>query len=159
MIPLMFDSRGEKSSILQVNLQIGFTAGLLALAVSLHQCKPQETGIYLSVGRDGACQISSSIHLFERQARGMENEERGKRSSLELRSEFGSGGSANQVYLISGFRMQSRPMEQKRARASEMDEQQYEINPMPVFVNSASNDTVIHVEAKRRQITSLPPAL
>lgn len=89
----------------------------------------------------------------------MENEERGKRSSLELRSEFGSGGSANQVYLISGFRMQSRPMEQKRARASEMDEQQYEINPMPVFVNSASNDTVIHVEAKRRQITSLPLAL
>lgn len=55
--------------------------------------------------------------------------------------------------------MQSRPMEQKRARASEMDEQQYEINPMPVFVNSASNDTVIHVEAKRRQITSLPLAL
>lgn len=79
-----------------MNLQIGFTAGLLALAVSLHQCKPQETGNYLSVGRDGACQISSSIHLFERQARGMENEERGKRSSLELRSEFGSGGSANQ---------------------------------------------------------------
>lgn len=66
---------------------------------------------------------------------------------------------AAEAQLISGFRMQSRPMEQKRARASEMDEQQYEINPMPVFVNSASNDTVIHVEAKRRQITSLPLAL
>lgn len=31
--------------------------------------------------------------------------------------------------------------------------QQYEINPQPVFVNSASNDTVIYAEAKREQTT------
>lgn len=82
-----------------------------------------------------------------------------KRSSLELRSEFGSGGSANQVYLISEFRMQSRHSSKRERKGGEIGEQQYKINPQLVFVNSASNDTVIYAEAKREQTTGLPLAL
>lgn len=124
-----------------------------------------ETGNYLSVGRNGPVKSHHPLICLKDKIGGMENEvreieterqrwRRRERSSLELRSEFGSGGSANQVYLISEFRMQSR-QSSKRKR----DEQQYKINPLPVFVNSASNDTVIYVEAKRGQSTSLPLAL
>lgn len=66
-------------------------------------------------------------------------------------------GLANRVYLMSEFRMQSRQSckGKKGTKAGKTEEQQYEINPQPVFVNSASNDTVIYVESKRQSKAAL----
>lgn len=55
--------------------------------------------------------------------------------------------------------MQSRHSSKGEQKAGEIGKQQYKINPQLVFVNSASNDTVIYAEAKREQTTDLPLAL
>lgn len=112
--------------ILQVILQIGFTSGLLVLAVSPHQrqSRKQETTSLL------VKMVLSNLIIHSSVWKTRSREREWEISSFELRSEFGCGGSANQVYLISEFRMQRRQSSKiERQRERERNEQQCKINP------------------------------
>lgn len=69
--------------------------------------------------------------------RGKRRDVEGEILSVGPRGEFGSGSSANQVYLISECRMQSRQSGARERRQEGTEEQQYHINPQLMFDNSA----------------------